>query len=52
MKLAPGTAFTLPIKWIPYVNYQPVWANYVEAHTFMKWTVVYGNTLKVAAKHP
>jgi multiple sugar transport system permease protein len=45
---APGTAFTLPIKWIPYVNYQPVWANYVEAHTFMKWTVVYGNTLKVA----
>jgi multiple sugar transport system permease protein len=45
---APGTAFTLPIKWIPYLNYQPVWANYVEAHTFMKWTVVYGNTLKVA----
>jgi multiple sugar transport system permease protein len=45
---APGTAFTLPIKWIPYVNYQPVWENYVEAHTFMKWTVVYGNTLKVA----
>jgi len=45
---APGTAFILPIKWIPYLNYQPVWANYVEAHTFMKWTVVYGNTLKVA----
>jgi multiple sugar transport system permease protein len=45
---APGTAFTLPIKWVPYVNYEPVWANYVEAHTFMKWTVVYGNTLKVA----
>src|SRR5919205_3432437 len=45
---APGTAFILPIKWFPYLNYQPVWGNYVEAHTFMKWTVVYGNTLKVA----
>jgi ABC-type glycerol-3-phosphate transport system permease component len=25
-----------------------VWANYDEALTFMKWTVVFGNTLKVA----
>ena len=43
-----GTAFTLPIKWLPYIQYQPVWYNYIEAHVFMKWDVVYLNTIKVS----
>jgi multiple sugar transport system permease protein len=43
-----GTAFILPIRWVPYLEFTPAWQNYVEAHQFMKWTVVYSNTLKVA----
>ena len=44
-----GGAFILPIKWLPYIQYEAQWANYKEALEFMKWTVVYGNTLKVAS---
>jgi multiple sugar transport system permease protein len=44
----PGSAFILPIKWLPYVEYDPVWENYKEAHDFMKWTVVYRNTIIVS----
>src|SRR5262245_41607921 len=44
-----GGAFLLPIKWLPYIQYEPQWGNYKEAHEFMKWSVVYGNTLRVAS---
>ena len=43
-----GGAFILPIKWLPYVEFAPTWGNYKEAHEFMKWTVVYRNTLIVS----
>lgn len=43
-----GGAFILPIKWIPYLEFEPQWQNYIEAHNFMKWQIVYANTLKVA----
>ena len=46
-----GGAFILPIKWLPDVQYAPQWENYTEAHEFMKWTVVYGNTLIAVAGH-
>jgi multiple sugar transport system permease protein len=45
---APGSAFIMPIKWLPYIEYQPVWENYKEAHEFMKWTTVYRNTIFVS----
>ena len=45
---AAGSAFIMPIKWLPYIEYQPAWENYKEAHEFMKWTVVYRNTLIVS----
>jgi multiple sugar transport system permease protein len=45
---APGSAFIMPIKWLPYIEYQPTWENYKEAHEFMKWTVVYRNTLIIS----
>jgi multiple sugar transport system permease protein len=44
----PGSAFILPIKWLPWVEYDPVWNNYKEAHEFMKWTTVYRNTIFVS----
>jgi multiple sugar transport system permease protein len=44
----PGSAFILPIKWLPWIEYNPVWNNYKEAHEFMKWTVVYRNTIFVS----
>ncbi|MBM4417253.1 MAG: carbohydrate ABC transporter permease [Chloroflexi bacterium] len=49
-----------PIKWFPwttemglgplatFVPVQPLWANYVEAHVFMKWLTVYRNTIVVS----
>ena len=43
-----GGAFILPMKWIPGIEFEPQWQNYPEALDFMKWTVVYGNTLKVS----
>jgi multiple sugar transport system permease protein len=45
---AAGSAFIIPIKWLPYIEYTPVWGNYLEAHEFMKWTVVYRNTLIIS----
>jgi ABC-type glycerol-3-phosphate transport system permease component len=42
-----GGAFLLPMKWLPGVEFAPQWQNYPEALDFMKWTVVYGNTLKI-----
>ncbi|HEV8633481.1 MAG TPA: carbohydrate ABC transporter permease [Chloroflexota bacterium] len=45
---AAGSAFIMPLKWLPYIEYQPAWENYKEAHEFMKWTVVYRNTLIVS----
>ena len=43
-----GGAFLLPMRWIPGVQYAPQWQNYPEALNFMKWTIVYGNTLVIA----
>jgi len=43
-----GNTFLLPLKWFPYIEYQPRWENYPEALNFMKWTIVFGNSLKVA----
>ncbi len=42
-----GAAFALPIKWVPFVQYVPVWNNYPDALGFMEWNVVLINTLKV-----
>jgi ABC-type glycerol-3-phosphate transport system permease component len=43
-----GGAYLLPMKWLPGVEFVPQWGNYPEALSFMKWSVVYGNTLKVS----
>ncbi len=43
-----GGAFLLPMKWVPGLQYVPQWKNYPEALDFMKWNIVYVNTLKVA----
>ncbi|TAK20998.1 MAG: carbohydrate ABC transporter permease [Chloroflexota bacterium] len=43
-----GATFALPIKWFPWIQYEPQWQNYVEAHEFMKWTVVYRNTVLIS----
>ncbi|HEX9014910.1 MAG TPA: carbohydrate ABC transporter permease [Chloroflexota bacterium] len=43
-----GQSFLLPIKWIPGVEFPPQWVNYPTALNFMKWTVVYLNTIIVA----
>src|SRR5512138_2221614 len=41
-------AFLLPIKWIPGVEFPAQWVNYPTALNFMKWNVVYLNTVIVA----
>lgn len=43
-----GGAFLLPIRWLPYVEFAPQWNNYPEALDFMKWSVVYQNTVTIA----
>ncbi len=43
-----GQAFLLPIKWIPGVEFVPQWVNYPTALNFMKWNIVYLNTIIVA----
>ena len=43
-----GQAFLLPMRWLPYVQYPAQWGNYAEALNFMKWWVVYPNTLFIA----
>jgi multiple sugar transport system permease protein len=40
--------FLLPMKWIPGVQYKVEWGNFGEALSFMKWNVVYANTLIVS----
>lgn len=43
-----GGAFSLPMKWLPGVQFMPQWQNYPEALNFMKWITVYQNTLLIA----
>jgi ABC-type glycerol-3-phosphate transport system permease component len=43
-----GSAFLLPIKWFPGIEYVPVWGNYPTALNFMQWNVVYGNTVLIS----
>lgn len=43
-----GSTFILPLKWLPYVEFQPVWKNYPDALEFMNATVVFANTLKIS----
>lgn len=42
-----GDVFLLPIKWVPGLQFAPQWHNFPDALEFMRWEVVYGNTLKV-----
>jgi multiple sugar transport system permease protein len=44
-----GQAFLLPIKWIPGVDFPAQWVNFPTALDFMKWNVVYLNTIIIAA---
>jgi len=46
-----GDAFLLPIKWIPGLEFRPQWENFPDALSFMRWRVVYGNTLRVAVNN-
>jgi multiple sugar transport system permease protein len=43
-----GSVFLLPIKWLPYVEFEPQWLNFPGALDFMKWKTVYGNTLFIS----
>jgi multiple sugar transport system permease protein len=43
-----GQAFLLPMKWIPGVEFEPQWVNFPTALNFMRWNVVYLNTMIVA----
>src|SRR5579883_2378840 len=45
---AGGDVFLLPIKWLPWIQFTPHWENFPTALDFMKWEVVFGNTLKVS----
>lgn len=44
-----GGAFLLPIRWIPGLQFVPQWTNFPDALNFMNWTVVYQNTVIIAA---
>jgi multiple sugar transport system permease protein len=44
-----GDAVSVPIKWIPYLNFTPLWGNFPFALNFMKWNVVYKNTVIIAS---
>src|SRR5690348_5438426 len=46
-----GGAFLLPIKWLPGIEYIPIWKNYPESLNFMQWNVVYRNTTLIAASN-
>jgi ABC-type glycerol-3-phosphate transport system permease component len=43
-----GDVFLLPIRWIPYLNFKPIWANFPTALNFMGWQTVYENTLIIS----
>lgn len=44
---AQGEVFLIPIKWVPFVEYAVHPENFPNALEFMKWSVVFGNTLKI-----
>ena len=44
-----GNVFLLPIRWIPGLQFVPVWSNFGEALEFMDWSTVYRNTLIISA---
>src|SRR5258708_15058041 len=43
-----GDVFLLPIRWLPWIQFKPQFTNFPDALNFMKWTVVYQNTLTIA----
>jgi multiple sugar transport system permease protein len=43
-----GNVFLLPIRWLPYVEFAPVYENYPVALNFMKWDIVYRNTVIIS----
>ncbi len=43
-----GAVFILPIRWIPGLEFTPIWKNFPDALNFMKWDIVYKNTLIIA----
>jgi multiple sugar transport system permease protein len=43
-----GNVFLLPIKWIPGLQFVPQWNNFPDALKFMKWDVVYRNTIIIS----
>jgi len=43
-----GNVFLLPIRWIPGIEFIPQWNNFPDALKFMKWDVVYRNTIIIA----
>jgi multiple sugar transport system permease protein len=43
-----GNVFLLPIKWLPGIQFVPQWNNFPDALNFMKWDIVYRNTIIIA----
>jgi multiple sugar transport system permease protein len=43
-----GNAVSVPIRWIPYLDFAPHWDNYPFALNFMKADIVYKNTVIIA----
>lgn len=43
-----GQVLLLPMRWLPGIQFKPVWQNFPDALSFMRWTVVFGNTMKVS----
>jgi multiple sugar transport system permease protein len=43
-----GNVFLLPIKWLPGLQFVPQWNNFPDALKFMKWDVVYRNTIIIS----
>ena len=43
-----GSVFLLPIRWIPGLQFVPQWKNFPDALNFMKWDVVYRNTILIS----
>ena len=45
---ARGDVFLLPLKWLPGIQYAAHFENFPDALNFMKWPIVFGNTLKIS----
>jgi ABC-type glycerol-3-phosphate transport system permease component len=45
---ARGDVFLLPLKWLPGIQYPAHFDNFPAALDFMKWPIVFGNTLKIS----